>query len=107
MEYSLGLMIRDRQIYYLDRTSQLHAVMQTLVPCRGEVDQLQEAVNTNEAHLGDSYSFFLLLLGCPSWPHQTHYLVVVQSTGQHQDERQAEAKEPRQNSFQSSGHSHM
>jgi hypothetical protein len=74
MECSLGLMIRDRQTCYLYRTSLSHAALtQSLVLFRGEVDQLQEVVNTNEAHLGDSYSFSQILLGRPSWPHQIHY----------------------------------
>ena len=54
-EYSLGLMIQDRHICYLDHTYLVHgAVMQNPVLYRGEVDQLQEVVSTNVAHSGDS-----------------------------------------------------
>jgi hypothetical protein len=81
--------------------------MQSQVLCRGEVDQLQEVASTNEAHLGGSYSFSQILLGRPSWPHQTQYFAAMKSTDQHQDERLAEAKELHQNSFQRSGRSHM
>src|SRR5215211_7491800 len=64
--------------------------MQNRVLCRGEVDQLQEVASTNEAHSDDSCSFSQILLGRPSWPHQTHYFAAMQSTNLHQNERLAE-----------------
>jgi hypothetical protein len=79
--------------------------MQSRVLDRGEVDQLQEVANTNEAHLDDSYSFSQILLDHHSWPYQTHYFAAMQSTGLHQDERLEEAKELHQNSFQRNGRS--
>ena len=81
--------------------------MQSPALCCGEVDQLQEAVSTNEAHLGDTYSFSRIILGRPSWPHQNHYFEAMQSPDQFQGERLAEAKELHQNSFQRSGRSHI
>lgn len=85
----------------------MHAALkQNLVLCRGKVDQLQEVASTNEAHLGDNYSFSRILLGRPSWPRQTHYFAAMQSTALHQGERLTEAKEMHQNSFQRSGRSY-
>src|SRR5215207_734287 len=79
--------------------------MQSRVLDRGEVGQLQEVANTNEAHLDDSYSFSRILLDHHSWPHPTHYFAAMQSTGLHQGERLEEAKELHQNSFQRNGRS--
>jgi hypothetical protein len=44
----------------------MHAgLMQSRFLCRDEVDQLREVAGTNEAHLGDSYSFSRILLYNP------------------------------------------
>jgi hypothetical protein len=101
-------MIRDRQICYLGHTYLLHAeLMQSQVLSHGEVDQLQEAAGTNEAHVGGIYSFSRIFRVHPSWTHQTHYFAAMQSRGLRQDKRLAEAKELHQNNFQRNGRSHM
>ena len=81
--------------------------MQNPVLYRGEVGQLQEAVSTNVARLGDSHSSSRIFLGRPSWPHQTRYFAAMQSTDQHQGERLVEAKELHQNNFQRSERSYL
>ena len=101
-------MNQDRHICYLYHTELVHAaIMQNQVLFRGEVDQLQEEVSTNEAHLGGSRSSSRIFLGRLSWLHQTQYFAAMQSTDQDQDERLVEAKELHQNSFQRNGRSHM
>lgn len=108
MECSLDLKIRDKQVCYLDHTQLVHAaLMQSRFLFRDEVDQLREVASTSEAHLGDSYSFSRILLYHPSWHHQSHYSVAMQSTALHQGEHLGEAKGQHQNSFQRSEHFHM
>lgn len=105
---SLDLMIRNRQNFFKDHIQLLHAaLMQNRVLYRGEVDQLQEVVSTNVAHLGNSYSFSQIFLGHPSLHLQTHYFVAMRSTGLHQGKRLEEAKEMYQNNFQRSGRSYI
>ena len=98
-ECSLGLTIRDRQISFRNHTCRLHAaLMQSQILSDGDMDRLQEVASTNVVHLDDSHSFFRILPGRPFWPRQTQYFSIIQSTGPHQDEYLAEAKEPHQNS---------
>lgn len=77
--------------------------MQSPFLYRGEVGQLQEVVNTNVAHLGDSHSSSQIFLGRPSLPHQTQYFAAIQSTDQSQGQHLVGAKELHQNNFQRSG----
>jgi hypothetical protein len=58
--------------------------MQNPTLYRGEVGQLQEVVDTNEAHLGDNYSSSQIFLGHHSLPHQIQYFAGIKSTDQHQ-----------------------
>ena len=107
-EYSLDLMIQDKQNFHQDHIHLLHAALiRSLVLCHGKVDQPQEVASTNEVHLDDNYSFSQILLGHPFWHLQTHYFVAMQLIDQHQDEHLVEAKELHLNNFQCSRRSHM
>lgn len=97
----VGLRIRDKQICFLDHTQPMHAaLMQSLDLCLGEEDQPQEGASTNEALLGDSYSFSQIVPDHTSWHYRTQYSAAMQSAALHQGERLVEAKELQQKNFQ-------